>query len=331
MEFLLADLDKENEKYLRKDIDGGILSEKYEIDRYKYQQYNDVVDNLMLGNYNEFGEYVLQDEIKEELLKCRKVIEDNYENILFVKSEEQVNVFSYLNFAVKVLDSEKLGYKIAILELLEPIYKTKGYIENTQATIIKKIVLPNNDIFKEEVYKAFNIIVDNLNGKRYVNDIDEFKNILDRKIRLLYIKKHISLQDDFMMCYKKNVEELDKTEEGKKVLEEYKKEEIVAEKYLKVKEDDYKSKNELLTTNIEKNFKTVPKLISRNILELEMKKARLIKQLINSLDESLLNDKKPKTVIRVIEKPKIKVVDKKMVNKKQKTFKRLMEDDSLLR
>lgn len=330
MEFLLANLDKENEKYLRKDIDGGILSEKYEIDRYKYQQYNDVIDNLMLGNYNEFGEYIIQDEIKEELLNCRKVIEDNYENILFVKSEEQVNVFSYLNFAVKVLDSDKLGYKMAILELLEPIYKTKGYIENTQATVIKKIVLPNNNIFKDEVYKAFNIIVDNSNGRKYVNDIDEFKNILDRKIRLLYVKKHVSLQDDFMMCYKKNVEELNKTDEGKKVLEEHKKEEEIAEKYLKVDETDYKSKNELLTTNIEKKFKTVPKVISANILELEMKKAQLIKRLINSIDDILTNDKKQKTVIKTVKKQKQKTVDKKAINQKQKKYKNLMEDDTLI-
>ena len=43
MELLLADLEKENSKYLRKDIDGGILSEKQEIDRYKLEQYIDVV------------------------------------------------------------------------------------------------------------------------------------------------------------------------------------------------------------------------------------------------------------------------------------------------
>lgn len=330
MKFLLADLNKENEKYLRKDIDGGILSEKYEIDRYKYQQYNDVVDNLMLGNYNEFGEYIIQDEIKEELINCRKVIEDNYENILFIKSEEKVNVFSFLNFAVKVVDSDKLGYKAAILELLEPIYKTKGYIENTQATVIKKIVLPNNDVFKDEVYKAFNIIVDNSNGKKYINDMDEFSNILDRKIRLLYVKKHISMQDDFMMCYKKNVEELEKTDEGKKVLEEYKKEEEVAKKYLNVDEDDYKSKNELLTTNMEKKFKVLPKEISKNILELEMKKAMIITELMISIEESLLNESKNRTLIRNAQKTKKNTNNKKLLNKKQKSYKRKMEDENLV-
>lgn len=291
MELLLTDLNKENVKYLRKDIDGGYLSDKYEIDRYKLEQFNDVVDNLMLGNYNEFGEYVIQDDIKEELIKCYKVIEDNYENILFVKSQATVNVFSYLNFAVKVLASEETGYKTAVLELLEPIYKAKGYIENTQATVIKKIVLPDNEIFIDEVYKNFNILVDKNDGKKEIND--DFEAIIDRKIRLLYIKQHALLQEDYMMCYKKSIDELNKTEEGKEIIKQYKKEEEIVDKYIGIEDNDYKTKEELLNNVIEnkvKNYndenielKEVIRKIKQIKKEIEQKNAKRIKIIVDNM------------------------------------------------
>ncbi|MBE5745682.1 MAG: hypothetical protein E7359_00115 [Clostridiales bacterium] len=287
MELKLADLEKENPKYIRKDIDGGYLSEKYEIDRYKYEQYIDVVDNLMLGNYNEFGEYVIQDDIKEELIKCTKVIEDNYENILFVKSEAKVNAFSYLNFAVKVIDNEKAGYKTAILELLEPIYKAKGFIENTQATKLKKVVLANNDIFRQEVYKAFNILVNTTTEGSKIEleekDTDEdFKAIIERKIKLLYIKQNIEQEESnyYEIAYNKNVEELNKTEEGKKVLENTKKDEAIAKKYLNVESNDYKSKNDLLMKNVETIYPKVPEPIQTNNIGVQK---TIVKHITDSL------------------------------------------------
>ena len=66
----LADLNKMGDRYIRRDIDGGILTDKFEIDKYRKQQYLDVVDNLLLGSYNEFGEYEIENEMVEELVKA---------------------------------------------------------------------------------------------------------------------------------------------------------------------------------------------------------------------------------------------------------------------
>lgn len=306
MELKLADLSKDVEQYLRKDIDGGILTDKFEIDRYKNEQYINVIDNLMLGNYNEFGEYILQDEIKEELLNCTKVIEDNYENILFVKSVQPINVFSYLNFAIKVINSSQAGYKVAILELLEPIYKGKGFIENTQATVIKRIEVLDNDILKQEIYKAFNVVVkiDDDNSKREKKDDENsLQNIINRKIKLLYIKQKLDMDREYEVVYKKSIEKLNETKEGKQVLEKYKKDTEIAKKCLNVKEDDYKAQSELLINSInyfptqpifkeiKVNFnnvnKNLIKQINNKLLELNMvkkiKKQKNIRK-INGLD-----------------------------------------------
>lgn len=278
MEFLLSDLDKQNPKMLRKDIDGAILDNKYEIDYYRLEQFSNVVDNLMLGNYDEFGEYIVQDEIKEELIKCEKMIIDNYENILFVKTTNPVNAFSYINFAVKVITNTQTNQNTAILELLEPIYKAKGFVENTQTTILKRITLPNNDIFRQEVYKAFNIKL-NANGEgQKIATEDDFKNTIDRKIRLLYLKKQSfgKMNGYYEICYNKNVEELKQTEIGKKVIEQTNKDEKIAQKYLNVQPNDFKVKVELLNKNIEVCMKHFPKNIAINLFNLSKRIAKNI-------------------------------------------------------
>ena len=280
MELKLADLEKENPKYLRKDIDGGIISEKEEIDRYKLEQYIDVVDNLMLGNYNEYGQYEIEEEIVKELIDCRKVIEDNFENLLFLKSESAVNAFSNLHFVVRVTESEKPNFNKAVLELLEPIYKAKGFIENTQATVLKKVVLENNVVFKDEVYKAFNIIVGNNSGAKKevlaeevskVDSDENFKNVIDRKVKLLYVKEKTEDAPEYETYHNENIKELNKTSEGKKVLQNYKKDLSVAKNYLNIKERDFKSRNELLLKNIERFMPKMPVPIRNNFTNLNSK------------------------------------------------------------
>ena len=251
----LADLTKTNDKYLRRDIDGGILTDKYEIDRYKQEQYISVVDNLMLGNYDEFGAYQIDKDIKVELLNCRKVIEDSYENILFVRSQKVVNAFSHLSFAVRITNSQNIGYKTATLELLEPIYKAKGYIENTQATPIKQIDVKNDEHLKNTVFEAFNIFMkdDPTNAKRELKEDEEFNQILTRKIKLLYIKnktKKVREQAD-MVCYENIGNRLQTTEKGKEVLKEYKKVEQTLKKYMGLDDNDYKTRKEALINVLE--------------------------------------------------------------------------------
>lgn len=311
MELKLADLEKENPKYLRKDIDGGILSEKQEIDRYKLEQYIDVVDNLLLGNYNEFGHYEIEEEIVKELIECRKVIEDNFENLLFLKSESAVNAFSNLHFVVRVTESEKPDFNKATLELLEPIYKAKGFIENTQATVLKKVVLENNAIFKDEVYKAFNIIVGNNSGakREVVHEVltlgkkeEEFKNVVERKAKLLYVKEKTTEDvKEYETTHNENVEILNKSPEGQKVLQVYKKDLNVAKQYLNIKDYDFKSRSELLLKTIERLLPKVPKPINDNY-------RRLNNKIVNRISKVVVVTKpkvKPKIVVKT--KPETKL------------------------
>ena len=91
----------------------------------------------------------------------------------------------------------------------------------------------DNDILKQEIYKAFNVVVnvDDDNSKREKKDDENsLQNIIDRKIKLLYIKQKLDMNREFEVVYKKSIEKLNETKEGKQVLERYKKDTEVAKK-----------------------------------------------------------------------------------------------------
>lgn len=257
-ELKLADLEKENSEYLRKDISGGILTEKEQIDCYKAEQFVNIVDNLMLGNYNELGVYEIEPDIVVELINCRKIVNDSYENILFVNSIKTVNVFSTLSFAVRITNGDSPSFKHATLELLEPIYKANGMFENTQATMLKKISLKNDENLRSEVFRIFNIILKDSDANartEFREDENEFEKTLMRKIQLLYVKNKIQEEEQKQaeICYKKNVKELEKTTKGKEVLAKSQNDENILKKYMNGDEKDFKARNDILKTNIEQN------------------------------------------------------------------------------
>ena len=291
----LANLEKENKEYLRKDVVGGILTDKEQIDSYKTEQYVNVVDNLMLGNYNELGVYEIDPDIVVELINCRKIVNDNYENILFVNSVKPINVFSTLSFAVRITNGDSPSFKYATLELLEPIYKAKGMFENTQATILKKISLKNDESLRTEVFRIFNIIPKDSDANartEFKEDEDEFNKTLMRKIQLLYIKNKIQeiQQKEAEICYKKNIKELEKTTKGKEVIAKSQSDETILKKYMNADDKDYKARNEILKTNIEQSGVTTSE-ISRNISSSNSILVEAIQRII-PLANSMRNEKK---------------------------------------
>lgn len=297
----LADLEKENQQYLRKDISGGILSDKEQIEYYKTEQYVNVVDNLMLGNYNELGVYEIETDIIVELINCRKIVNDSYENILFVNSIKPINVFSTISFAVRITNGDSPSFKYATLELLEPIYKANGMFENTQATVLKKISLRNDENFRSEVFSIFNIIPKDSDANartEFKEDENEFEKTLMRKIQLLYIKNKIQeeQQKQAEICYKKNIKELEKTISGKEIIAKTQNDETILNKYMHADKNDYKARNEILKTNIEQSgFMTG--IISKNVLTANSVVIDVIKnisKISNSLNEKKKTNEKKK-------------------------------------
>jgi hypothetical protein len=184
-------------QYKRADIEGGVITDPAEIDYYKQVQNNDVLNNYMLGDFNEAGNYVISKEIVEELLRLIKVMQHTYDKTIFCISAKNLKDFGVLEFAVKITrDEAKPKEAVATLELLEPINKVGGYYQNINTVLIATYTDDYNADFLEKAYTAFNIIsnADDYKGRKRLEDTAE--EILARKEYLKALQRLTELSSE---------------------------------------------------------------------------------------------------------------------------------------
>ena len=163
--------------YKRADCESGQVTDPDEIDELRHNQQIDILQNLMLGDYAVDGEYVLTDEICDELVKAKKVVTNNYENYIFVQTLRPIGEFGHGKFFVTV---SKLGEKLmATLTFVEPVHKMNKLVTNAQSCQIASFVDNAGEQFFYNMKAEFNIVDDD-----YVypaDATDEFKQCKRRK------------------------------------------------------------------------------------------------------------------------------------------------------
>ena len=173
-----------NTEYKRADIEGGILTDTKEIAYYKQMQVGDVMENALLGDFNEAGNYVIKKEIITELIKLTKVTQHTYGKSTFCISSKELKEFGFLEFALKIDRTQDKA--VASLELLEPINKVGGYYQNINTVLLATYTDAYDLDFLRKVYKAFNIITkEEFQGRKFLID-EETTEIIARKE---YLKK----------------------------------------------------------------------------------------------------------------------------------------------
>ena len=128
--------EKATEKYVRPDVQGGFLYNKDEIDYYKQAQQVDVIDNLMLGDFNKKGAYVMDKGIIDELVKLTKIYQYSFGSTTFCQSAIDVGGYGYIDFAIKMRSNKAEGTVSASLQVLETIDRANGYYQNTNSATI---------------------------------------------------------------------------------------------------------------------------------------------------------------------------------------------------
>lgn len=164
------DAKKENEKakslkknsqskvfYRRLDYDGHLMSNLTEIKDYKVYQRRDVILNSLLGDFDANGDYKLKQSVIDSVVKLRKVIVNNYRDIVFVKSQCKFRNKGYLEFSIIVSKMDN-GKKKGVLTLLESIKKMNGAVENTNSFVVAEFIGEDDDNFTSNMKKAFNVI-----------------------------------------------------------------------------------------------------------------------------------------------------------------------------
>lgn len=246
-----------NERYIRKDIEGGYIYNKSEINYFRQVQRIDVANNLMLGDYNQNGAYTLNSDLIDQLVGLTKVYQYSFGTNMFCQSLDDMDKYGKIDFAIKIVkDTPKKGETTAILELLEPIDKANGYYTNTNTAQISVYTAPETSSFVVDVLKAFNVISKKDTGlvakKREDYDLiilrkqyeEMRKNLLEEKVEEIYKTN-----------FNKKLKLLAKSPVGKKILDEFNKQSYKINGWF-VKEGMkgyHKTMDELLQSIIEKN------------------------------------------------------------------------------
>ena len=246
-----------NERYIRKDIEGGYIYNKSEINYFRQVQRIDVANNLMLGDYNQNGAYTLNSDLIDQLVGLTKVYQYSFGTNMFCQSLEDVDKYGKIDFAIKIVkDSPKVGQTTAILELLEPIDKANGYYTNTNTAQISSYTAPETNTFVVDVLKVFNVISKKDTGL-VAKKRDEIDLIVARK-QFEEMRKNLlegKLEEIYKDNFNKKLKLLSKSPVGKKILDEFNAQSYKINGWF-VKEGMkgyHKTMDELLQSIIEKN------------------------------------------------------------------------------
>ena len=147
----------------------------------------DVIENNLLGTYDDDGEYVIAPQIIKELMSLEKVKKRTFANSVFCLG----NLLGYGEIVFELVFDEKTHNgksASATLYLLEDVHKINGYLQNTIKSRIESFN-ENVENFIEATYKFFNI--------KSEDDEDDDSEVLERKL-----KDDLDLEDSYIIAKK---------------------------------------------------------------------------------------------------------------------------------
>lgn len=207
-------------KFVR--ANGEPLTNMQAIESCRHEQNRDIIDNLRLGSYDRFGNYIIIPAIREELLMMPKIIyvKQIQKDKAIYDMKSMVPLFGDIFF--KLVASKKE----VTLYLVETVRREAGdYVE-----VYEEIL--DNYSMTEDDYVPLSVILRNYNifdeddddyGRRMFSSFD-FTNILTRKIYLSLLSRELSeiAEFDDKESFEEMVEILkDSGEYGQRVLETF--------------------------------------------------------------------------------------------------------------
>lgn len=272
-----------------------------------------VIDNLLLGDFNESGNYVLDSSIVAELIAIPKIVYKDLGNFKFCHSFKKFENLGYINFAIDVTKNSETHQAIAVLVLIEKICDVKNLLEKNNAISIARFVGIGNENFIKRVYRYFNIFnADEIPGVEHIEnnkDID-FYNITER---IRFLNSLNNLIAPYMNrlereTFKRKEEALEYNELGQSIVDEFgQKLKIIPKNILEQdKPDYYKKVNKLLNVSLKANALKInnnPSLRQsiKNVNEFKKDNSKL---LIENCEKDLIRQDETKSLNRVILKSK---------------------------
>lgn len=222
LEVEVNESENNNERYIRKDVKGGYIYNKSEIDYYSELQSIDVIDNALFGDYVKNGTYVLDKEVIDQLVAMAKVYQYSFGSNMFCQSAQPVDKFGNVDFAIKIVkDMPQKGDSTAILELLESIDRANGYYINTNSAEIAKYTAKETNTFVIDALKYFNVFSKKDEGLIKKIKTENLDALISRKRYVDTLKQVVSpyLEGQYKILYDKKMKALAKSQFGKTITE----------------------------------------------------------------------------------------------------------------
>lgn len=142
-------------RYFKFDELNQYLDNEADINYFAVNQARRVAVGNMLGDYDEYGYYVLDEEIIKELVAMPKLIVDSVEGIDLLRG-----VIKFDNFIHFMLVIEDDKAKLVLLEKINfesNIKYNVGRYSNMNEYVLQEISIPDRDVDKNVIYSKFNI------------------------------------------------------------------------------------------------------------------------------------------------------------------------------
>lgn len=323
--------------YKRVDVDGNTISNSEDIEYFKTIQATDIVDNCMLGDFDNKGNYVVQKHIVDAIVKMKKVYISAFEKSIYCESVKEFDNYGKINLRLRIVPNTPTeGYTTAVLELLETVNKVNGYFINTNHVTLLGAQFKGEENI-EKIFKFFNIvdITDGVDDGALKENNQDVIDIVNRINYLLMVKEG---QKKFMAKYQKDlynkkIQLLSKSKTGAPLLEDFNKEYFyVLSKFTnKENPDFYKHLNQLLDAIIERNIDFIKedKNLMKDLRSLQSAQAKLFNGVNERLKSELVNKNVEKQNANVTKEVKEAKVETKKVNaeKTQKSETKVAEKE----
>ena len=214
----------ENERYARADVQGGYLYNKSEIDYFKQTQAVDVMYNLMLGDFNQKGAYVINKGVIDQLVKIKKVYQYSFGSTTFCQSAQDIGGYGKIDFAIKMRNNTQNKTITATLQLLETIDRANGYYQNTNTASISVYTAPESNHYIVDMLKFFNVVSKKEEGMLHKEKNEEDVDLIIARKRYEELLKNgilDKLDSINKTLFEKRIKLLQKSEVGKKILAKF--------------------------------------------------------------------------------------------------------------
>lgn len=314
-------------QYKRIDVEGGYMTDIDEIENFKSVQRRDVINNYMLGDFNDVGDYIISEKVLSGLVSIKKTVSNEYNNMIFLKSVSEFSEKNKLEFCivVKELTDNKQGYATAIMKLLEPVNKINGYITNTNSFIVASFTDVNDDNFIAKVKRVFGVVDSNdTNGKDDPKVVADILNRITflRHCKDMSISVFMTVEGDY---YHGRLEILKQNPEYEEVLKKYRSLILKANMFLDPASPQYHAyMNELLDQAIDNAINENPDLrfkLKRDMKEIDMKHNGDSKKFGKDIADKAKEMMEQVKAIKTMDKAPAKKVEDKKVEKKAEASK----------